>query len=330
MSRDHAPATERIVRVPGHRLRISIRGDGPPVLLMNGLGASISLWEALHRDLTGLRVISFDAPGTGRSSRPSRPYTMVMLADMVADLLDALGHDQVDVVGYSFGGVLAQQFARDNPRRVRRLVLGATMPGWGVLPGDVISLLSVVTPVRYYSKLAYALTAPVLAGGAAEADPAFVERTAAARVADPPSLAGYCLQLVAAWSWSSLSWLHNVEHPTLVVAGAQDRLIPAVNSELIASLLPCARLIRVDGWGHYVLLDRDSGAGAAIADFLRAERFRDSDAWRGGRQVSPAEAAAAARAHRNVLTTLYWPHALYRWRHTRNTARPAVSGEVPG
>lgn len=320
-------SAERIVQVGPHRLRVSIRGEGRPVLLINGLGASIAMWTALHEDLTGLQVISFDAPGTGRSSAPTAPYRMSALADMTAGLLDALGHDQVDVVGYSFGGVLAQQLARDHPRRVRRLVLCATTPGWGALAGDVASLLAVMTPVRYYSKRVYALTAPALAGGAGEADPAFLARTAAARMQDPPSAAGYWLQLMAAWSWSSLPWLHQVPHPALVITGTQDRLIPAVNSDLMASRLPCARVLRIEGWGHYVMLDRGSGAGAAIADFLRADRPEDSRTWREGREVDRPAAAAAAAAHRNVLTRLYWQHAMYRRWHTRERTRGL--GAVP-
>jgi hypothetical protein len=122
---------------------------------------------------------------------------------------------------------------------------------------------------------------------------------------------------MAAWGWSSLPWLHRLQQPTLVVTGAQDRLLPAVNSTLIASRIPQARLLAIDGWGHYVLLDRLSGAGQAIAEFLRAPRPEDSEAWRRGRAVSDEDAAAAIRAHRNVLTRLIWPYALYRERHAR-------------
>jgi poly(3-hydroxyoctanoate) depolymerase len=306
------------VRVQRHRLRISVRGTGAPVLLMNGLGGSISLWEAMQEDLGSFQVIGFDAPGTGHSSTPRAPYTLGALADVVRELLDVLELEQVDVLGYSFGGLLAQQFVRDHPLRVRRLVLGATMCGWGVLPGDAMALLSIVTPIRYYSTRAYALTAPLLAGGAAEAGQDFIDRTAAARVHAPPALLGYWLQLAAAWTWSSLPWLHTIEHPTLVVTGAEDRLIPAVNSALIASRLPHARLLRIGGWGHYLLLDRKSGAGAAIADFLASQHLEDSTAWRLARRVEPDEARAAWRLHRNLLTAVYWPHALYRWRHTRD------------
>jgi pimeloyl-ACP methyl ester carboxylesterase len=318
-----ADAGARVVRVNDNHIRVSVRGEGRPVLLINGLGGSVSMLEPLREDLSDFEVISFDAPGAGRSPSPNRPYTIRTLACLVVGLLDELGYEQVDVVGYSFGGVVAQQLARDHPQRVRRLVLGATLCGWGGLPGEIVALMSVLTPVRYYSRLAYALTAPMLAGGEGEASPGFIERTAAARVSAPPSVRGYVLQLMAAWTWSSLPWLHELEHPTLVVTGAEDRLLPAANSELIASRLPCGRLLQVEAWGHYLLLDRDSGAGIAIADFLRGERFDESDAWRRAREVSHDEASAAARAHRNLLTAVYWPHAIYRWRHTRERARPA-------
>jgi pimeloyl-ACP methyl ester carboxylesterase len=313
-------SAERVVRVRGHRLHVCVRGDGAPVLLINGLGAGVSMWQALLEDLGEFTTISFDAPGTGRSSTPRRPYDMPRLAGVVAGLVDALGHDRVDVIGYSFGGMLAQQFTHDHPQRVRRLVLGATACGWGALPGDVASLLSIMTPVRYYSKRAYALTAPLLAGGEAEADPGFIERTARARMHAPPSVPGYMLQLAAAWSWSSLPWLHEIEQPTLVLTGAQDRLVPAVNSALLVSRLPAARLLSIDGWGHYVLLDRLSGAGAAIAEFLRAADLASSHTWQAARTVSDDALAASLRAHRNLLTRLNWQHAIYRRRHTRRAA----------
>ena len=295
------------VRVQRHCLRVSIRGSGAPVLLINGLGGSLSLWQAMHEDLSGFQVISFDAPGSGRSSTPRRAYTIGELAGIVAELLDKIGVERVDVVGYSFGGEVAQQFAHNHPGRVRRLVLGATACGWGGIPGDVLALLSIVTPIRYHSRRAYALTAPFLAGGAAEGSREFIERTAAARVHAPPAWSGYALQLMAAWSWSSLPWLHTLEHPTLVLTGAQDRLLPAVNSELIASRLQRARLLSIEGWGHYLLLDRNSGAGAAIAEFLTAERPED-----------PPFGAALARS---VVTRLVPPGALIATCSPRCTGR---------
>jgi poly(3-hydroxyoctanoate) depolymerase len=308
------------VQAKQHRLRVSVRGTGAPVLLMNGLGGNVSLWEALHEDLSPFQVISFDAPGTGSSSTPGRPYTISELAAVVTEMLDTIGVERVDVVGYSFGGQLAQQFAHDHPGRVRRLVLAATTCGWGALPGDALALLSIITPVRYYSKTAYALTAPFLGGGPVEESREFIERTAAARLQAPPAWSGYALQLMAAWSWTSLPWLHTLEHPTLVLVGARDRLVPPVNSQLIASRLPYARLVSLEKSGHYLLWDHNSGAGAAIADFVAADTVEESAAWRGTRPVGHHEERTAWRAHRNLLTAVYWPQTVYRWMHTSGQA----------
>src|SRR6185295_973769 len=108
---------------------------GRPVLLINGLGAGLPMWSVLREDLHGLEIVSFDAPGVGASSTPLIPYTIGDLAGTVTQLLDQLGYDQVDVVGYSFGGAVAQQLARQAPHRVRRVVLVGTMCGWGGIPG---------------------------------------------------------------------------------------------------------------------------------------------------------------------------------------------------
>jgi hypothetical protein len=201
-----------------------------------------------------------------------------------------------------------------------------------------MALLSILTPIRYHSRRAYALTAPLLAGGTAERGEEFLERTAAARIESPPTWSGYALQLMAAWSWSSLPWLHTLDQPALVLTGAQDRLLPAVNGEVIASRLPNARLLNFEASGHYLLWDRNSGVGAAIAEFLAAERPAASAAWRAARQVGEDEARTASCAHHNLLTAAYWPHAVYRWRHMRprdgdptRTAGPArkSGGDAP-
>ena len=115
----------RSVHVDGVRLRTSIRGTGPPLLLITGLGASLDLAEPFERELVarGLQAISFDAPGIGQSSPYGRPRRMRGIARTVECMLDALGYAQVDVLGASLGGVIAQQLAHQAPHRVRRLGL---------------------------------------------------------------------------------------------------------------------------------------------------------------------------------------------------------------
>jgi poly(3-hydroxyoctanoate) depolymerase len=287
------------LRIRGHTLHVSISGSGPPVLLINGLGGSLGMLSDLRDDLEGHRVIIFDAPGTGKSPAPWHIYGIDWVAGLALDLLSEVGCDEVDVVGYSLGGAAAQEIARQAPERVRRLVLVASGCGWGMVPGRISSAAVAVLPVRYYSKTLYKLTTRLVAGGA-EATSGFLERTIADRFSSRPSMRGYALQLGAAWLWTSLPWLHEIAAPTLVLAGAEDTLVPSANSEILASRIPNARLVLVDGWGHLLLYDGTSGAGRLIADFLGAADLDASDTWTNARLVTHEEACAATDRVRRV------------------------------
>ena len=123
-------------RVDGHLLRVSMRGEGRPLLLVMGLGGNIEMWRPLEDALVqhGVQTIAYDAPGTGESPPRLIPLRVPRLARQAAHLLDVLGIPEADVLGVSFGGAVAQQLALDNPQRVRRLVLASTSVGLGGVP----------------------------------------------------------------------------------------------------------------------------------------------------------------------------------------------------
>ena len=136
------------------------------------------MWTPLLAALTDVRVIAFDAPGTGRSALPAIPVTMEGLAGLAEGVLDRLGYGEVDVLGYSFGGPVAQRLARRAPERVRRLVLAATTPGWGGVPGSLRTLVRMSTPLRYYWRSYYEAIAGDLMGGARATTPSSSAATA--------------------------------------------------------------------------------------------------------------------------------------------------------
>src|SRR5690349_3561137 len=129
----------QIVEVDGQRLRIAIRpGDGErwPLLLLNGLGANLELLQPFVDALDGgIETIRVDLPGTGGSPAPAIPYRPPGLARLLARLLETLAYPEVDVLGLSLGGIVAQQFARRHPERCRRLVLVSTGTGAVMVPG---------------------------------------------------------------------------------------------------------------------------------------------------------------------------------------------------
>jgi poly(3-hydroxyalkanoate) depolymerase len=260
----------RFLEIDGVRLRTSVRGQGPPLLLITGLGASLDLAEPFERELTtlGVQAISFDAPGVGQSTAYRWPRRMRAVASTVEQLLDALGYDQVDVLGVSLGGVIAQQLAHQAPGRVRRLLLAATGPGLGGVPGSPRVLLALTTPRRYDQPDYYRRVAGRIYGGAARRDPDALLHGSVARFIERPSTWGYLGQLFAISGWTSLPWLWSLRQPTLVLAGDDDPIVPLVNGRILARCIPYARLHVVRGGGHLFLLEQPARIAAVVAGFL--------------------------------------------------------------
>jgi poly(3-hydroxyoctanoate) depolymerase len=269
-------ATTRFVDVDGVRLRTSVRGHGPPLLLITGLGASLDLAQPFERELTarGMQAIAFDAPGVGQSTAYAWPRRMRGIARTVQRMLDALGYDRVDVLGVSLGGGVAQQLAHQVPSRVRRLVLAATAPGLGGVPGNPGVLLKLATPRRYYQPDYYRSIAGTIYGGDARRDPDAPLHGSIARFIERPSVRGYFGQLYAVSGWTSLPWLRKLPQPTLVLAGDDDPIVPLINGRILARCIPDARLHVVSGGGHLFLLERPAEMAALVAGFLGASNGR--------------------------------------------------------
>jgi poly(3-hydroxyoctanoate) depolymerase len=258
------------VLVDGHLLRVSIRGEGPPLLLVMGLGGNIEMWDRLERAVNrhGIQTIAYDASGTGHSPTRLVPQRMPGLARQAAHLLDALGHPHADVLGVSFGGAVAQELALGNPHRVRRLVLASTSCGLGGVPGNPLAMSLLATPLRYYSPAFLRLTAGVLYGPTVTPREDLLREQISARRARPPTVWGYASQLVAGAGWTSWPWLSRIGAPTLVIAGDRDPIVPPRSAHLLARRIPTAQLELVPGAGHLLLLDQPDHCAAVIADFL--------------------------------------------------------------
>ena len=261
------------VHIGAQRLRVGIRpasgsGSGVPLLLCNGIGANLELAAPLMQRLHGIESVIFDVPGAGRSPPPKRPYRMFMLARLLRKLLDHLGYGQVDLLGVSWGGGLAQQFAIQYPQRVRRLVLAATaMGGIAMLPGDPRVLVKMIDPRRYLDKGYMKRVAPLLYGGRLREDPQAIRLfTDHARAGDRT---GYRYQMLAMLGWTSLPWLWRMRQPTLVLAGDDDPLVPLVNARLQAWLMPNARL-QVLHDGHLFMLTQADETARLVSRFLEA------------------------------------------------------------
>ena len=285
---------ETTLSLRGIDLFVREQGRGHPLVLVNGLGGNLEMWGKLEERLAGCaRTITFDAPGTGRSSTPLRYQPMGELSALVWEALDALGYGRVDVLGYSLGGVLSQQLAHDQPHRVRRLALAASSCGWGSMPGTLPALSLMAMPLRYYSRRFYEQTNRLLSPVDDDAADRLRLQTES-RLKHPPSLLGYTYQLWAGALFSSLRWLPSVRVPTLVVTGDADQLVPPANSVQLARLLPESRLQFLPGEGHLFLFDPESGAADLLVDYFSARSLRTSRAWTTGEIVEDDARVEAA------------------------------------
>ena len=261
------PSGQRM-QVGGTVLRVARTGDGPPLLLLNGIGAPIEMWGPVVSRFPGRTLVMFDVPGVGKSPPVFRPMRMSGYARLTVGLLDRLGIDRADVLGYSWGGALAQQLAHQAPDRVGSLVLGATMPGvGGQAPSPWVAAL-MATPARYYSERYLEFSAPHIFGGPTFGSPG--SSAVDARRALPPTNRGYLGQLYAISGWSSRPWLRAIRSRTLVVAGTNDPLVRPRNARILAAAIPGARLHMVDG-GHLFLLENPASPCRVIESFLSGE-----------------------------------------------------------
>ena len=257
---DRPQAETRFVYVRGQRLRVAIRkGDGTrtPLLMMNGIGVNLEVLQPFVDALNpSIEVIRYDVPGTGGSPAPRIPYTFPMHARVAALMLDQLGYGQVDVLGISWGGGLAQQFAIQYPTRCRRLVLVSTGTGAFMVPGRPSALARLATPRRY-------------------SDPAYMERIAGeifgckmrtrpdlarefAQTAHMSSPLGYFYQMLGTTGWTSLHRLHRIKQPTLIMHGDDDPIVPLVNAKIMHRLIPNSQL--------YIFHDGHLGLGTSAQE----------------------------------------------------------------
>jgi poly(3-hydroxyalkanoate) depolymerase len=263
----------RILSVGGRSLRILVREGAPgwtPLLLCNGIGVSLELLQPFVDVLDPRRpVIRFDMPGVGGSPAPVMPYHLVTLPSMLAGLLDQLGYQQADVLGISWGGALAQQFALSRPRRVRRLVLVATAPGVIMVPASPSVLIRMISPRRHRDPDYSARIAGELYGGSAREDPIVARDLLHATTRLGPAW-GYYYQLLAGAGWTSLPFLPRLRPPTLILAGDDDPIIPVINAKIMHRLIPGSDLHIYQG-GHLELAADAETLGAVVEAFLDAE-----------------------------------------------------------
>lgn len=249
--------------------RLDMPSDHLPVLFFNGIGANIEAVAPLAAAMPERGFIMFDMPGTGESPDPLVPYNPFTMSWTASQLLDRFGLDEVDVMGVSWGGAMAQHFALQHPGRTRRLTLIATTPGMVMVPGNPAAFTKMADPRRYVDPEFMAKHFKTLYGGLTATAGEDHKSSHISRL-KPPSPRGYMYQLMCMLGWTSLPALPFMSKETLIMMGEDDQIVPLINGKILKAMIPNSRLMTFAGGGHLFLLTHADESVAAIREFLGA------------------------------------------------------------
>jgi poly(3-hydroxyalkanoate) depolymerase len=267
----------KMIDVDGQILRTAIwpsKGNDRPILFFNGIGANLEMVAPLGEMMQNrASVIVFDMPGIGGSPKARIPYRANTITKWANKILDHLNIGDVDVMGISWGGAVAQQYARSCPDRAKSLVLLATSAGMVMIPGNLSAITKMASPKRYIDPDYMLKNFETLYGDIADTS-AQGHKT---RI-QAPTVQGYMYQLLAMIGWTSVYFLPLLKQPTLIMSGDRDHIVPLANSRLLRSLIPRANLKIVKGGGHLFAVSRAKQVIPIINNFLNDHADKKSKA----------------------------------------------------
>lgn len=259
------PASQEFTRAQdGTPLAYQVGGEGRPLVLLAGQANNHHWWDGVREDFEHAhRTITLDYRGTGASGKPDEPYSTTGFAEDVIAVLDALGIDSADVYGTSMGGRTAQWVAINHPTRVRRLVLGCTSPGGPhAVERDaaVRRALAQPDPRAVGEALLELMYSPEWL--ASHDGP----RTVLGDRDMPPHARRH--HLAASNGHNAWERLSEIRARTLILHGADDRMTPASNAELLAEAIPDAEVHVLPGLRHAYFQEHRPVASKLVRDFL--------------------------------------------------------------
>jgi poly(3-hydroxyalkanoate) depolymerase len=266
---DVRPAEVGFYDIDGRRLRVlRWRGKGPeqrpPLLFFSGIGSNAEILAPFMERFIDRDVITFDMPGIGGSAKKGGSYRFSTMAATANTILDELGYSQIDLMGVSWGGMMAQQIAHQYPARTRRLVLAATTAGLAMIPGRVSALTMMLNLRRFKDPGFLRRHFGTLYGGGNLGWDKY------AAGVQSPTARGYLFQLAAMARWTSVGFLPDIKAKTLLLGATDDGLVRPINLHLLHSLIPGSDLRFIEGAGHMFLLSHLEEAVLNVAEFLNS------------------------------------------------------------
>jgi 3-oxoadipate enol-lactonase len=255
----------------GARIYWDEQGAGEPLLLIMGLSYPSYMWHRTRPLLAkSYRTIAFDNRGIGQSDVPAGVYPIALMASDAVAALNAAGVERAHVFGTSMGGMIAQEFALQYPKRVRSLILGCTSPGGPHAAPTEPAALQALMRRGIAPEEAKEAIIPFLYHPATSRER--IDEDMAIRMKWYPIPQGYAGQLYGIFGWEAYNRLAQIAAPTLVIHGEADGLIPVANARLLAEKIPGAKLVLIPDASHIFETDQPGKAHRAILEFLSAQQ----------------------------------------------------------
>ncbi|HEY7606325.1 MAG TPA: alpha/beta fold hydrolase [Actinomycetes bacterium] len=281
--------TTRVARNGTVGIAYDVRGQGPAVVLVHGLGVGRWGWEPVADRLARrFRVVTVDNRGIGASDAPTGSYSTRAMAEDVVSVMDDAGVASAGVVGTSLGGMIAQELALAHPERVDRLVLVATIPGGRLtapMPLKTAYLLTWAPLMRSEQRLR-GFVEHNLGPETLRRRARVVRRLMALKQSHPQTEQAWRAQATAGVLFDPLGRQRRITQPTLILQGTADQVVNPVNAELLAELIPDARVRYFDGAGHLLCWDAPRRFARVLSGFLTDRAVPLSVRDRGLRRVS--------------------------------------------
>jgi len=263
----HLERLQRYVSVEGLMIRVAEAGDRsqPEVLLIHGLGGSIDSWTNNLIPLSErLHVIALDLPGFGLSDKPPINYTPEYYSDFITTFVNSMNCPKVNLVGHSMGGLIVLETALSNPEIVDRLVL-VDVAGIGDETAEIIERSmggdwTLDKLVRFYEDH--------VVGEHRIIDEELLKRSLKLYHEDPRLRHAYrcCLRFLGAGR--GVERFSKIAHPTLIVWGSMDRLVPPEYGHRLHRVLKNSKLMIFKGAGHSPHVEVPKEFNQAIVDFI--------------------------------------------------------------
>jgi 3-oxoadipate enol-lactonase len=261
------------VKVGDINIYYEVHGKGEPLVMIPGMSANVDwLFMQIPAFSREYRVVAFDPRGAGRSDAPDIPYTMEMMADDLAGLLDAINIKSAHILGKSMGGRIAQQFALRFPERVRSLILACTRCGdtHGVRTTDpeIIDALrhpKVLPPEESARQTLRLMTSQKFI----DKNPELIKQIIGKMMEHPAPPQGYLRQAQAGGASDTYERLPEIKVPTLVIHGEVDRTLPVENARILASRIPHVELVILKNMGHGFTFEAKDESNRIMLNFLR-------------------------------------------------------------